>query len=143
MISSHIGIDAKKFESSLNVVFSAGAFINTDKFKNLYLNDRQLIIDIINAYLESTIKRYSYMVFMTDIVMSFVLILSGFTTSFNKNYVFGYYEKTILNVNDIDNVEKNVEIIHPLKIFYTEKKQSWGNYFERKVDKETIDKYFR
>ena len=139
----NIGIDAKKFESSLNVVFSAGTFINTDKFKNLYLNDRQLIIDIINAYLESTIKRYSYMVFMTDIVMSFVLILSGFTTSFNKNYVFGYYEKTILNVNDIDNVEKNVEIIHPLKIFYTEKKQSWGNYFERKVDKETIDKYFR
>ena len=138
-----VGIDLKAFESSLIVIFSAGAFIKSDKFKNLYLNNRQLIIDIINIYVESTISRYNYMVFMPDIVISLVLVLCGFNSRYNSNYIFGYHEHKILTTDDFDKIENHIEIVHPLKIFYDDKTQSWGKYFERKVDKESIDKYFR
>lgn len=138
----NLNLDLHSKSDMCRVYFGAGTFINLDKFQDLYLNKKQSIIDIIKIYIKVVSKRFDYVLYMPDVIISLILVLNNFKCILNKNYEFGKYHDIIFEENDFNKVDTNVEIIHPIKIFYMNKEQSWGKQLEKKLGSELFNKHY-
>lgn len=139
----NLNLDLYSKREICRVYFGAGSFINVDKFQDLFLNKRQSFIDIIKTYIKVVNKRFDYILYMPDVSISLMLIIHDFKFILNRNYEFGHGHDTIFEENDFNKLEPNIEIIHPIKIFYEDKLQSWGKQLEKKLGPELVNKHYR
>lgn len=133
LILKHLNLDEDFLKSHIGQIFGTGSFLKTSSIQRLIFEKKDDIKYFHFNFLNSLYRHYKKYTLLKndnfymyhDFFISFILIVFGFKTKHNTNFLAidpsNIYTKTPYDINDV-----NIDVLHPIKTYYVDKNQVWN-----------------